>query len=232
MNVKLIKQFNFEAAHQVPGTGEKGSRLHGHGFLVELICEGPVECDEGWLVDFGDIKRPFMPLLEQLDHSYINEIEGMDDPSPEGIAQWIKQHMAPHLDCLADVIVSVEGDNAYVPVELPEDPRRGLPKRIRFTFEAAQSLPQLPDEHPCKRLHGHSYRVEIGAGDLQRLEPHVRALYDALDHRSLNDIEGLDMATCEVICGWMWQRLSKDVPDLNVIVVQETDTARCIHYGK
>ena len=232
MRVKLDKIFSFEAAHRVPGSSEKGDRLHGHSFMVELMVEGEVATDEGWLLDFGDIKKPFMPLLDELDHSYINEIDGMTDPSPDGIAKWIKERLSLQLECLTDVFVKVIGDNAFRPVVLPADRSKGLVGRIRFGFEAAQSLPQLPEDHPCRRLHGHSYSVEVGADNLDNLEEPLRELYDELDHRCLNDIPGLDMATCEVICGWIWKRLSREVDDLRVIVVQETDTARCIYYGE
>jgi len=232
MQVRLIKEFYFEAAHAVPGSGVKGERLHGHSFRVELFVEGITEPEMGWLIDFGDIRRAFRPLLDQLDHSVINEIEGMDDPSLDGIAAWIKMRLALEIPQLADVLVTVQGDNYFNPVVLAADPLRDLPARVKFTFEAAQSLPQLPEGHPCRRMHGHSYRVEIGAGNLEGLDKPIRALYDDLDHRSLNDIAGLKYATCEVICKWIWDRLAQEVDDLTAVAVQETTTARCIYYGK
>lgn len=232
MKVTLIKEFYFEAAHSVCNSGATEESLHGHSFKVEIVLEGEVVTEEGWLIDFGVIKKHFLPLLEQLDHSHLNDIEGMDSTSPDGIAKWIRERMAPHLSCLKDIIVSVGGDNMFRPTVLPPDSTLGLPPRIRFTFEAAQSLPQLPDSHPCKRLHGHSYRVEVGAKDLNRIEEYLMYLYDELDHKSLNDIEGLNMATCEVLCEWIWKKLEKEVDDLTVVVVQETDSARCIYYGE
>ncbi|MBN2308826.1 MAG: 6-carboxytetrahydropterin synthase, partial [Candidatus Hydrogenedentes bacterium] len=92
-------------------------------------------------------------------------------------------------------------------------------------------LPQLPPEHPCSRLHGHSYRAEVGARDIEGLRPCLAQLYEELDHRCLNDLPGLERATCEVMCRWLWERLSPDVADLTAVVVQETDTSRCAYFG-
>ena len=231
MNVELVKEFYLEAAHRVPQSQGPGARLHGHSLKVEVVVQGEVDPEPGWLVDYGEIKLRFQPFYERLDHHYINEVHGMTDPSLAGIGAWIKERLAPGLPGLVDVRVSIVGDNRYDPGYVRADPDLNMPTRLRFSFEAAQSLPQLPREHPCHRLHGHSYRVEVGAEDFQALEPLLRELYDELDHRCLNDIDGLETATCEHICKWMWDRLSRRIGDLTVIVVQETSTSRCIYRG-
>lgn len=231
MFVELVKSSFVEAAHRNPRGGERQQRLHGHSYRVDLVAAGEVASEIGWLIDYGDIRRVFKPLYDQLDHSVLNDLPGMDDPTVPGLRRWILELLGPNLPWLKDVRVTILGDLAFRPVMLPEDDERCLPARVRFTFEAAQRLAQLPPEHKCYSMHGHSYRVEVAAGDLERLKPALRGLYDLLDHRCLNDIPGLESATCEVICAWMWERLAKDVDDLEAIVVQETDSARCVYHG-
>jgi 6-pyruvoyltetrahydropterin/6-carboxytetrahydropterin synthase len=107
-----------------------------------------------------------------------------------------------------------------------------LPERIQFSFEAAQSLPQLPAAHPCHCVHGHSYWFEVGSENLDGLEVHLRAMYDELDHTFLNEIPGLECATCERICKWVWDRLVAAGETPTAVVVQETYTARCMYFGE
>ena len=107
-----------------------------------------------------------------------------------------------------------------------------------FHFEAAHRLPMVPPEHKCHRMHGHSYRIEVGvAGEVEprlgwlvdfgeiadRVEP---VLERELDHRVLNDVPGLENPTSEVLAQWLWKRLSLLVPQLAAITVHETCTAR------
>jgi len=226
----LSKSFFAEVAHHVPRSGGVGARLHGHTLKIDIVVAGEVQPEFGWVVDFGEISRRFQPLYDVLDHSYVNEVGGMADPSLDGIRDWLHERLAPGLPWLKDVRVSVVGDNCYRLVELPAS--EDLPARLAFTFEAAQSLPHLPEGHKCRRLHGHSYRVEVGAADLDRLRPLLETCYEALDHRSLNDIAGLEEATCERICEYLWNRLEPAAGDLEVVVVGETPTTRCEYYGE
>lgn len=106
--VRLVRAFTFEAAHDLPGApqGHKCRRLHGHSFRAELICEGKVDRRTGWLVDFADIKQAFAPCLEQLDHVYLNEVEGLENPTAENLARWIWTRVKPRLGVLAQVNVA------------------------------------------------------------------------------------------------------------------------------
>ena len=108
MRVELRKTFQFEAAHllpQLPPT-HKCRRLHGHSFKVEVAVEG--ECDPtlGWLIDYADISEAFKPILKQLDHYYLNEVPGLDNPTSENVAAWIWARLKPRLPLLSEVVVA------------------------------------------------------------------------------------------------------------------------------
>jgi 6-pyruvoyltetrahydropterin/6-carboxytetrahydropterin synthase len=112
-----------------------------------------------------------------------------------------------------------------------------------FTFEAAHRLPNVPPGHKCARLHGHSYRVVVhiagpvdeGAGwvrDFADLSGAMRPVLDRLDHYYLNEIEGLENPTSEVLARWIWVQLQPTIPELDQIVVRETCTSGCVYRGE
>jgi 6-pyruvoyltetrahydropterin/6-carboxytetrahydropterin synthase len=105
--VEIFKEFTFESAHRLPNVpqGHKCSRLHGHSFSVALHVRGPVGVDSGWVMDFGDIKKAFQPLLDRLDHNYLNDIEGLENPTSEVLARWIWRRLRPGLPVLSEVVV-------------------------------------------------------------------------------------------------------------------------------
>ncbi len=105
--MEIFKVFTVEAAHrllQVPAQ-HKCSRLHGHSFRIEIHVAGTVAEREGWVMDFADVKRAFKPLYEQLDHHYLNEIEGLENPTSENLARWIWQRLKPALPLLSRVVI-------------------------------------------------------------------------------------------------------------------------------
>lgn len=87
------------------GAGHRCARLHGHSYRVELILEGPVDPGTGFVADFLAIEAAFKPLLERLDHHYLNDIEGLENSTAENIAVWIWDGIKPDLPLLASVIV-------------------------------------------------------------------------------------------------------------------------------
>jgi len=105
--MEIFKEFTFEAAHMLPNVppGHKCGRLHGHSFRAEIHVEGPVDPTSGWLIDFGDIKKAFKPLWEQLDHHYLNEIAGLENPTSENLAKWIWERLKPELPELSKIVV-------------------------------------------------------------------------------------------------------------------------------
>ena len=103
----IFKVFTIEAAHRLPNVpaGHKCARLHGHSFRVEVHVSGPVGDDSGWVLDFAELKAAFAPLYQQLDHHYLNEIEGLDNPTSERLAMWIWERLKPRLPQLSQVVV-------------------------------------------------------------------------------------------------------------------------------
>jgi 6-pyruvoyltetrahydropterin/6-carboxytetrahydropterin synthase len=104
---EIFKEFTFEAAHRLPYVpdGHKCARLHGHSFRAEIHVRGEVDPATGWILDFAEIKSAFKPLHAQLDHHYLNEIEGLENPTSENIARWIWEKLKPTLPDLARVVV-------------------------------------------------------------------------------------------------------------------------------
>lgn len=107
MRIRLVKTFGFEAAHWLPTfpEGHKCRRLHGHSFRVDVVVEGDVDPDKGYLVDYGDIAAAIEPVYAQLDHRCLNEVEGLENPTAEMLAAWLWQRLHPALPMLAEVNV-------------------------------------------------------------------------------------------------------------------------------
>lgn len=107
MTVELTKEFRFEAAHRLPNVpeGHKCRRLHGHSFKVTVEVSGEVDPETGWLIDFSEIKEAWKPLDDRLDHYYLNEIEGLANPTSEVLAHWIWEKLKPRLPQLSAVTV-------------------------------------------------------------------------------------------------------------------------------
>jgi 6-pyruvoyltetrahydropterin/6-carboxytetrahydropterin synthase len=107
VKVRLVREFRFEAAHRLPKVpaGHKCARLHGHSFKVELGIHGPVNPETGWLIDFGEIDRVWQPLHELLDHNYMNDVPGLENPTSENLARWLWDRLRPTLTELERVIV-------------------------------------------------------------------------------------------------------------------------------
>lgn len=97
--MEIFREFTFEAAHRLPHVpeGHKCARLHGHSYRVEVHVKGEVGQDTGWVMDFGDLRAAFQPLQEQLDHRYLNEVPGLENPTSEILARWIWDRLVGRL---------------------------------------------------------------------------------------------------------------------------------------
>lgn len=103
----IFKRFTIEAAHRLPNVppGHKCAQLHGHSFVIELRVSGEPGVETGWIMDFGDIKAAFKPLYDQLDHHYLNDIDGLDNPTSERLAIWVWERLKPALPALSEVVI-------------------------------------------------------------------------------------------------------------------------------
>jgi 6-pyruvoyltetrahydropterin/6-carboxytetrahydropterin synthase len=105
--MEIFKDFTFEAAHRLPMVPptHKCARLHGHSFKVTLHVQGEVDESLGWFMDFAGLDAAFRPAYAQLDHHYLNEIPGLENPTSENLARWIWERVAPALPGLCKVVV-------------------------------------------------------------------------------------------------------------------------------
>ena len=107
MKVELVKEYRFESAHKLPRVppGHKCARLHGHSFKIEIVIAGEVDSKTGWFIDYGELDRIWQPLHDRLDHNYLNEIEGLENPTSEVLSQWIFDRVRKDLPSLQAITV-------------------------------------------------------------------------------------------------------------------------------
>lgn len=106
---EISKEFRFEAAHRLPFVppGHKCARLHGHSFHANVSITGPLDEKLGWVMDYSELKSIIQPIIDTLDHYYLNDIEGLENPTSENIASWLAQKIAPRLQYTQLVSVCV-----------------------------------------------------------------------------------------------------------------------------
>ncbi len=106
--IEIFKEFTFEAAHQLAANVDPGhpyANLHGHSFKVEVFLRGEPDPETGWIVDLAEVEQALAPVREQLDHHYLNVIDGLERPTLENIARWIWDQVAPRIPALHRVVV-------------------------------------------------------------------------------------------------------------------------------
>ncbi len=105
--MEIFKIFTLEAAHRLPQVppGHKCARVHGHSFRVAIHVAGPVDAVQGWVMDFAELTGRFQPLFDQLDHHYLNDVPGLENPTSENLAQWIWVRLKPGLPGLSRIVV-------------------------------------------------------------------------------------------------------------------------------
>jgi len=105
--MEIFKEFRFEAAHRLPNvpSTHKCHRLHGHSFRVAIHVKGPLDPKLGWVRDFAELTEAFAPLHKVLDHNYLNEVPGLENPTSEVLAKWVWDRLKPGLPDLHRVEV-------------------------------------------------------------------------------------------------------------------------------
>ena len=103
----IFRIFTIEAAHRLPHVppGHKCARLHGHSFRIELHVSGEVDVHAGWVMDFAELKHLFQPIYDRLDHHYLNDIPGLENPTSENLARWIWNEVKPLVPLLSNVVI-------------------------------------------------------------------------------------------------------------------------------
>ena len=103
--MQIYKDFHFESAHRLPNVpeGHKCGRLHGHSFQLRIVVSGDAPGPSGWVMDFSDIKQVAKPISDQLDHYYLNDIPGLENPTSERLCEWIWEKLQPQLPQLDSI---------------------------------------------------------------------------------------------------------------------------------
>lgn len=103
--MEIYKDFSFEAAHRLPNVpeGHQCARLHGHSFQLRVTVSGDPGEHSGWIMDFADLKAAVKPVLAKVDHYYLNDIPGLENPTSEVVARWLWDQIKPSLPQLSEI---------------------------------------------------------------------------------------------------------------------------------
>jgi len=223
--VLTVATGGFEAARQVSllPAGHRARNLHGHSFQASVFAE----LKPGWAPfpggEVAELTRRLEEVLAPLNYAHLNEV--LDQPTDENISRWIRQRLnVPGVDRIA------VNSTAHQGVDLDRDGRAHVWRR--YKFQAAHQLPNVPLGHKCGRMHGHGFEVIVHANqdlgsrpisiDYDHLDELWAPLHFELNYRCLNEIEGLNNPTSELISSWLWKRLKPELPELSWVTVFET----------
>ncbi len=228
----IWRRYRFEAAHQLPNVpeGHQCGRMHGHGFEVILhanqdLDDEQEQADMG--VDFARMDQLWQPLSEQLDYACLNDIEGLENPTSEVLANWIWQRLKPEFSQLSWVTVyETHTSGCHY---------NGEQYRIwkEQRFESALKLSRVAAHDKRRKLHGHSYLIRlhltaeldevmgwtVDYGDVKAL---FKPVYKQLDHHRLDQLEGIEEADVTHLLYWIKDKMSAALPQLDRIDLFET----------
>jgi len=113
--MRIYKEFKFDSAHWLPNVpaDHKCANMHGHTYLVEIHVEDELDPILGWVLDYNDLRKHVEPLIDQLDHKVLNEIDGLENPTAEHLALWLWNKLKPQLP-LAQVVVKENPTNVCI----------------------------------------------------------------------------------------------------------------------
>lgn len=219
-------KLTFEAAHRNTSVhaDERARRLHGHSYEVTVAVEGAIDPKIGWVMDFAEVKDRANEVIDRLDHYTLNDIPGIHDSTRPDVENWIGSKLRPILPSFASCRLQIVGERGWTPTVSRIEP--GV-EQVKFGFDAAHFLPTLPDTHKCRRIHGHSFRVAVTSTDVSRLAESLRDIHGQLDHRLLNEINGLENPTSEYLAEWLSKKLRTRKCAYLEIMVAETCTSCC-----
>ncbi|MEM1102994.1 MAG: 6-carboxytetrahydropterin synthase QueD [Pseudomonadota bacterium] len=121
--MEIVKSFQFDAAHFMPNAADESPyrRMHGHSFVVEVTLEGAPDAAHGWVMDFGEVTAALASVRDELDHTLLNEIDGLEKPTLEGLGRWIAQRLRAPLPLAKRVVVRRPSIGEACHVRIPED---------------------------------------------------------------------------------------------------------------
>jgi 6-pyruvoyltetrahydropterin/6-carboxytetrahydropterin synthase len=201
--------------------GHRCRRTHGHSFVAKVRADHDCDKEKG-VVGLAERLRS---CIAPLDYRLLNEM--LEQPTDENLARWIRRK----LDVVGIKNVGLQS-TANQGVDMDEADHVHIWRRFRF--EAAHQLPNVPPGHKCGRMHGHGFEVILHADrdldekhigiDFDHLATLWEPIYREINYACLNNIQGLENPTSELISSWLWERLKPQLPELSWVTVYETAT--------
>jgi 6-pyruvoyltetrahydropterin/6-carboxytetrahydropterin synthase len=222
------RSYGFQAAHRLPRVpaGHKCGRMHGHGFEVMLAMAAAPHPEHAW-AEFDRLDEAWRPWGERLDLSCLNDIEGLDNPTSELLASWLWQRLKPDLPALERVAVFETGSCGAS--------FDGFEYRIwkDFDLDSAVRLRRAPPGSRAGGVHGHTFRLRLHLrapldavcgwtmdfGDVKEI---FAPVFEALDHRPLHEIAGLEDADTGSLAAWIFATTTWRLPALSAVELHET----------
>ncbi|MCP3853028.1 MAG: 6-pyruvoyl tetrahydropterin synthase [Gammaproteobacteria bacterium] len=235
----------FESACQINilPDSHPAAQLHGHSYMASVrVPADAIKANNKDEEPVGFLKEHLQATTEPLNYTFLNQ--HIEVPTDENLARWI--HKKIDLNGIDRVAIQSTHDCG---VDLDNNGHTHIWKRFRF--EAAHQLPNVAKGHPCGRMHGHGFEVILHANqdldstdssqsneqlkadmgvDFEQIDRFWAPLHQLLDYTCLNDINGLDNPTSEVLAHWIWEQLKPEFEQLSWVTVYETHTSGC-HYN-
>jgi 6-pyruvoyltetrahydropterin/6-carboxytetrahydropterin synthase len=221
----------FEAARKVEilPAGHRASKLHGHSF----VAKARTEIAQNWVsfdgAEVGKLRDQLATAVEPINYSLLNDHVSI--PTDENMARWVRGKL---VDIPGNPVIGIQS-TAEQGADLDQHDHVHLWRKYRF--EAAHQLPNVAEGHKCGRMHGHGFEVIIHVDqviddenmgiDFDVIDQHWDPIQDELHHRCLNDIQGLENPTSEMIASWLWARLKPELRNLSWVSVYETYSSGC-----
>jgi 6-pyruvoyltetrahydropterin/6-carboxytetrahydropterin synthase len=223
--VLTVATARFEAARQVSvlPEGHRCRSLHGHSFQATVYAELPAGWNSYPGGEVDALRQRLEEVVAPLNYAHLNE--HLEVPTDENLARWIRQRLqVPGVDRVAIQSTANQG------VDLDRDGMAHVWRRFRF--QAAHRLPNVPVGHKCGTMHGHGFEAIVHANqdlgsrplsiDYDHLDDLWAPLHFQLNYKCLNEIDGLENPTSELISAWIWKQLKEELPELSCVTVFET----------
>ena len=104
---RLVQTIRFESARKLTKVPKNHpcSNLYGLAFKLEIHLEGEIDYSTGFVTDFNNIEEIFKPIKNKLDHNYLNDIKGLENPTSEILVEWIWKKLNPNLKGLVKLVL-------------------------------------------------------------------------------------------------------------------------------